>query len=76
MRQDYRHDGVEEFYYVIGGKGRFQLGDESEVIQKGDAVPIFYNEVHGIENTGSSDLEVMVVGVSRAKWALDAVDVK
>jgi mannose-6-phosphate isomerase-like protein (cupin superfamily) len=72
----HRHEGVEEFYYVVGGDGVAKVGNESAPIKQGDAVPIFLNEVHSFENTGTTDLEFLVVGVARAKWALDTTDVK
>jgi len=72
----HRHEGVEEFYYVMNGEGRVLIDKESAPIRKGDAVPVFLNEIHSFENTGAGDLELMVVGVARSKWALDTVDVK
>lgn len=72
----HRHEGVEEFYYVIAGQGRAHVGAESAEIKAGDAVPVFLNEVHSFENTGGGELELMVVGVARVKWALDTVEVK
>ncbi|HUQ90398.1 MAG TPA: cupin domain-containing protein [Bryobacteraceae bacterium] len=65
----HKHEGVEEFFYVIGGEGTARLGNESAEIKKGDAVPVFFNEVHSFE--GKGDLEMMIVGVARTKWALD-----
>lgn len=67
-----RHEGVEEFYYVMNGQGRTAINDESASIHQGDAIPVLFNEVHAFENTGSSDLEFMVVGIARVKFALDA----
>jgi mannose-6-phosphate isomerase-like protein (cupin superfamily) len=66
-----RHEGVEEFYYVMNGEGIAHVGGESAPIRAGDAVPILFNEVHSFENTGTSDLELMVVGIARVKYALD-----
>ncbi len=74
--QKERHEGVEEFYYVMSGDGTAHVGTESAPVKKGDAVPVRLNEVHYIENTGSADLEMMVVGVARTKWALDTQLVK
>jgi mannose-6-phosphate isomerase-like protein (cupin superfamily) len=71
-----RHEGVEEFYYVINGDGTARINDESAPIHKGDAVPVLLNDVHSFENTGSADLEVMIVGIARTKWALDTTEVK
>jgi mannose-6-phosphate isomerase-like protein (cupin superfamily) len=72
----HRHEGVEEFYYVMSGEGVAQVGAESAAIARGDAVPVLLNEVHAFENTGAADLEFLVVGVARVKWALDTTEVK
>jgi len=70
----HRHENVEEFFYVMNGAGVAHVGKESAAIRKGDAVPVFLNEVHSFE--GTNDLEVMIVGIARAKWALDTIEVK
>lgn len=67
----HRHEGVEEFYYVMAGKGTAEVNKETAPIAKGDAVPVFLGEPHGFRNTGNEPLELMVVGVARQKWALD-----
>jgi mannose-6-phosphate isomerase-like protein (cupin superfamily) len=71
----HRHEGVEEFYYVMAGAGTVTVGAETASVKKGDAVPVFFNEVHSFKNTGEEGLELMVVGVARQKWALDTVAV-
>ncbi len=65
------HTGVEEIYYVMDGGGQVQVNDETEPIKKGDAVPIFFREPHSFTNNGSSDLELMIIGISAVKDALD-----
>jgi mannose-6-phosphate isomerase-like protein (cupin superfamily) len=72
----HRHEGVEEFYYIVSGEGTFQLNNESVTVKAGDAVPVFLNEVHSVENQGTDDLEIMIVGIARTKWSLDTVEVK
>lgn len=72
----HRHIGVEEFYYVINGAGSARINDETAPIQKGDAVPVLLTDVHSFENTGSGDLEFMIVGIAREKGKLDTEDVK
>jgi mannose-6-phosphate isomerase-like protein (cupin superfamily) len=52
------------------------VNDESAPVHKGDAVPIVFNEIHSIENNGSEDLELMIVGIARQKFVLDTVQVK
>jgi mannose-6-phosphate isomerase-like protein (cupin superfamily) len=66
-----RHEGVEEFYYVMEGDGIAHVGAETAPVHKGDAIPVLLNEVHSIENTGSGELELMIVGIARTKWAID-----
>jgi hypothetical protein len=34
-------------------------------------VPILFREVHSFTNNGSSDLELMIIGISAVKDALD-----
>lgn len=72
----HRHEGVEEIYYVMNGEGTAQVGEESARIKKGDAVPVLLNEVHSFSNDSSGDLEFLIIGVARTKWALDTVEVK
>lgn len=72
----HRHEGVEEFYYVMAGAGTFRVGSQTAPVKAGDAIPVFLNEVHSVENTGPGELELMIVGVARTKWALDTVEVK
>jgi mannose-6-phosphate isomerase-like protein (cupin superfamily) len=74
--QKERHEGVEEFYYVMDGEGMAHVNQENAPVKKGDAVPVHLNDVHSIENTGPGDLELMVVGVARTKWALDTQVIK
>jgi mannose-6-phosphate isomerase-like protein (cupin superfamily) len=57
----------------MAGAGTATVGNESAPVAKGDAVPVFLNEVHSFKNTGTEPLEMMVVGVARQKWALDTV---
>jgi mannose-6-phosphate isomerase-like protein (cupin superfamily) len=71
-----RHEGVEEFYYVMSGEGVAHIGNESAPIYSGDAIPVQFNEVHSFENMGASELELMVVGIARVKNALDTQIVK
>jgi mannose-6-phosphate isomerase-like protein (cupin superfamily) len=72
----HRSQGVEEFWYVMNGGGNVQVNNESAGVRKGDAVPMLFGDVKSIENNTSADLELMIVGVARAKWALDTEAVK
>ena len=70
------HAGVEEFYYVMQGEGKMTVEGETAPVRKGDAVPIFAKETHALENTGTQELEVMVVGIALEKGIVDSTDVK
>ena len=68
------HEGVEEFYYVMNGAGTAKVNKESAAIRKGDAIPVLLGDVHSFVNNGTEDLEFLVVGIARQKWALDSSD--
>jgi mannose-6-phosphate isomerase-like protein (cupin superfamily) len=59
------HSEIGEFYYVMNGQGTVKVGAETAAIKSGDAVPIQLNETKSFENTGSTPLELLVVGVVR-----------
>jgi mannose-6-phosphate isomerase-like protein (cupin superfamily) len=69
-----RHTGVEEFYYVLDGSGIARVNGESASFQKDDGLAVLLNDVHSFENNGSSDLELIIVGVAVEKWNLDTVE--
>lgn len=71
----HRHRGVEEVYYVMEGGGEAQVEKETTAISKGDAVPVLIEEVHSFRNTGSQDLELMIIGIATQKWVLDTEQV-
>ena len=53
---EYYHPRAEEIYYILSGKGRMKIGDESSEIGAGDAVAILPGKRHNIRNTGNADL--------------------
>ena len=65
------HRGVEELHYVIRGSGQLQVDDEQAPFAKDDALFIEYNQAHSIENTGSEDMELLIIGVALEKDVLD-----
>ena len=67
----HRHTGVEEVYYVINGSGEVTVGAETSPIEKGDGVPLQLNDAHAFRNTGSGDLEFMIIGIASQKGVLD-----
>ena len=67
----HRHTGVEEVYYVINGDGEVTVAGETTTIRKGDAVPLQLNDPHAFRNTGTADLEFMILGIAAQKGVLD-----
>jgi mannose-6-phosphate isomerase-like protein (cupin superfamily) len=62
---------MEEIFYVMAGTGSVEVGKESAPITKGDAIPIMLNETHAMVNNGTTDLELMVIGISMQKGRMD-----
>jgi mannose-6-phosphate isomerase-like protein (cupin superfamily) len=71
----HRHDLQEEIYYVISGRGKVTVDEETTDIALGDALPIRLHEAHALESTPQHDLELMVIGIALEKGRFDAVDV-
>lgn len=69
------HPALGEVYYVMNGNGDVTVGKETAAIVKGDGIPVRPNEVHSIRNTGSQDLELMIIGVATEKGRLETVEV-
>ena len=52
------------FYYVLDGAGRVTIGSESAPIVRGDAIPLQLKVAKSFANTGTTPLELLVVGVA------------
>jgi mannose-6-phosphate isomerase-like protein (cupin superfamily) len=50
------HEGQEEVYFFMYGKGRMQVGDQEFDVTNGDIILIPDGEFHKVWNTGESDL--------------------
>jgi mannose-6-phosphate isomerase-like protein (cupin superfamily) len=60
----------------MNGTGRVTIGAESAPIATGDAVPIDLNASRAFENTGTTPLEFLVVGVAADPSRKDALLVR
>lgn len=56
--------GTEEIHYILRGSGVFTIGDESFDVSEGDVVYAPARMKHGLHNTGTLDLEYIVLGTS------------
>ena len=59
----HEHHGESEIFVVAAGKGLFNDNGEMKKVVAGDVCATGYGEVHGLENTGSEDLELIALVV-------------
>ena len=59
----HQHTDDEEYYYIISGCGVMTLNDEQFAVNAGDITAVYPGGSHGLVNTGSEDLRIMVVSV-------------
>ena len=60
-QKPHRHDDQDKIYYVLEGKGRFELGGKHERLTAGDALVAPAGIDHGLANDGTEPLLVLVV---------------
>jgi len=61
------HDDVEELYYIIKGKGKMTVGEETFDITAGDTFIVPLHHFHATENTGNTPLEIFWVLIKTEK---------
>jgi quercetin dioxygenase-like cupin family protein len=54
------HSGADKFYFVLEGKGSFQVGEEEIVAESGIVVVAPANIPHGVKNRGDERLSPLV----------------
>jgi uncharacterized RmlC-like cupin family protein len=59
----HQHTGDEEYYYIVSGKGHMTLDDERFEVKGGDITAVYPGGMHGLENTGTEDLRIIVISV-------------
>ena len=59
----------DEIYFVLRGRGKITVGDETRELKEGDVVAIPKGTVHGFENTGPEPC--LVVFASGPKFEAD-----
>lgn len=55
----HQHDGEDEVYYILKGRGVLDDGKTRTTVSAGDAVLTGRGESHAIANSGDSDLEIL-----------------
>jgi mannose-6-phosphate isomerase-like protein (cupin superfamily) len=59
----HQHPDAEEIFYIISGSGEFRLGDETHVVQSGDAIYVAPGVPHRLTNPNDEPLEFLDVNV-------------
>lgn len=57
----HHHRELEEIYYILSGRGRMTVGEESSDVAEGDAVYVPRGHLHTLENTGAEPIRLLVV---------------
>src|SRR5687767_14743848 len=57
----HHHRELEEVYYILSGRGRMTVGEETSDVAEGDAVYVPRGHRHTLENTGTEPIRLLVV---------------
>ncbi len=57
----HQHEGEDEVYYVLKGTGVLDDGRTRTTVNTGDAILTGRGESHALENTGTTELEILAV---------------
>lgn len=60
----HRHTDDEEYYYILSGEGIMTLDGVRYAVQSGDITAVFPGGEHGLENTGSEDMHILVISAA------------
>ena len=58
------HEDMQEIFVIVRGVARLKAGDETVLLEPGDAVRIDPHEVHEMWNGGEEDVEYVVIGIT------------
>ncbi|MGB9602695.1 MAG: cupin domain-containing protein [Limisphaerales bacterium] len=56
---EHYHIKSEEIYFILEGKGKIKIEDETAIVTKGDAIAILPNKRHKIWNIGDNVLKIL-----------------
>ncbi len=57
----HHHEVIEEIYYILSGSGVMTIGDEAREVGAGDAIYIPRQQRHTLTNTGSAEMNILLV---------------
>lgn len=50
----------EEIYYIVSGTGEMKMNDKTFMVKTGDAILTFAGSSHGLKQTGTDDLIIII----------------
>ena len=59
----HRHELDEEYYFIVSGSGVMTLDGRRGDVRAGDLTAVFPGGSHGLENTGSTEMRILVICV-------------
>jgi hypothetical protein len=62
----HRHLHDEEYYYILAGTGEMTLDGTAHRVAAGDVTAVFPGGCHGLVNTGTETMRVLVIGLDAA----------
>ena len=71
----HHHENAEHFQYIMEGTGTVTFDNTEHIVEKGDILYFFENEVHAFENKDADEFvfaEFFVPGSYKTIWAKDA----
>lgn len=63
----HHHQDMEEIFIIISGTAELVVGDEKETLEASDTVIIPEKHDHLMKNIGVTDVEYIVIGVTRSR---------
>ena len=64
--QAHYHQDMDEIFILLNGEVELQIGKETEIMKKGDAVLVPATQVHTMKNLLDTPAELIVFGVSQS----------
>jgi len=68
----HQHNAIEEVYYLVSGTGQMTVNNQTWDVRAGDAIPCTLHDSHGLYNSSSEDIVLVVFSCgSRGKGIYD-----
>ncbi|OGG30014.1 hypothetical protein A2973_05200 [Candidatus Gottesmanbacteria bacterium RIFCSPLOWO2_01_FULL_49_10] len=61
------HEDMEEVFIILGGKAEITVGEEKELLMKGDVVVIPERSIHTMKNVTAKAVTYLVIGIARER---------